>query len=146
MVHAGVLPSWTVAQTLALAGEVEAVLRGPQPGAFLQADVRQRADRWDDTLAQGAPAARDRQCAHAAALLHADGAMDLKTSGGLAAPPGYMPWFDVPGRRTADHRGIRPLVHAGLLLRPDVLSLDTGCVWGGCLSAVRLGAGPASAN
>ena len=142
MVHAGVLPSWTVAQTLALAAEVEAVLRGPQPGAFLAQMYGNQPDRWDDTLAG---ADRLRVIVNALTRLRfctPDGAMDLKTSGGLASqPPGHVPWFDVPGRRTADHTvAFGHWSTLGLLLRPNLLSLDTGCVWGGCLSAVRLGA------
>jgi bis(5'-nucleosyl)-tetraphosphatase (symmetrical) len=142
MVHAGVLPSWTVAQTLALAAEVEAVLRGPQPGAFLAQMYGNQPDRWDDTLAR---ADRLRVIVNALTRLRfctPDGAMDLKTSGGLASqPPGHVPWFDVPGRRTADHMvAFGHWSTLGLLLRPNLLSLDTGCVWGGCLSAVRLGA------
>jgi bis(5'-nucleosyl)-tetraphosphatase (symmetrical) len=57
------------------------------------------------------------------------------------APPGCLPWFNVPGRRTA--RDVIAFGHwsaLGWLSRPDVMGLDTGCVWGGCLSAVRLGA------
>ena len=142
MVHAGVLRSWTVAQTLALAAEVEAVLRGPQPGAFLAQMYGNQPDRWDDTLAG---ADRLRVIVNALTRLRfctPDGAMDLKTSGGLASqPPGHVPWFDVPGRRTADHTvAFGHWSTLGLLLRPNLLSLDTGCVWGGCLSAVRLGA------
>jgi bis(5'-nucleosyl)-tetraphosphatase (symmetrical) len=60
--------------------------------------------------------------------------------GAGAAPPGYLPWFDVPGRQTA---GITVAFGhwstLGWLNRPKVVSLDTGCVWGGCLSALRLG-------
>jgi bis(5'-nucleosyl)-tetraphosphatase (symmetrical) len=68
--------------------------------------------------------------------------MDLKASGGLKdAPPGYLPWFEVPGRKSAG----TPIAFGhwstlGLLRRPDIISLDTGCVWGGCLSALRLAA------
>ena len=68
--------------------------------------------------------------------------MDLKASGGLdQAPAGLMPWFDVPGRRTAG----TPIAFGhwstlGYLRRPDLIGLDTGCVWGGCLSALRLAA------
>jgi bis(5'-nucleosyl)-tetraphosphatase (symmetrical) len=66
--------------------------------------------------------------------------MDLKASGGPAdAPPGYLPWFDVPGRKSAG----TPIAFGhwstlGYLQRPDIISLDTGCVWGGALSALRL--------
>ncbi len=65
--------------------------------------------------------------------------------GAGAAPAGYRPWFEVPGRRTADITvAFGHWSTLGWLDRPDVLALDTGCVWGGCLSALRLG--PARAH
>jgi bis(5'-nucleosyl)-tetraphosphatase (symmetrical) len=72
-----------------------------------------------------------------------DGEMEFATkeaAGG--APKGYMPWFDVPGRLT----GATPVAFGhwstlGLVNRPDILALDTGCVWGGCLSAMRVDGG-----
>ena len=66
--------------------------------------------------------------------------MDFHTKEGAgAAPPGFMPWFDVPGRKSAG----TPVVCGhwstlGLMLREDVMAIDTGCVWGGKLTAVRL--------
>jgi bis(5'-nucleosyl)-tetraphosphatase (symmetrical) len=141
MVHGGVLPAWDPAQVLALAAEVEAVLRGPGLADFLPQMYGNQPAQWSDTLAG---ADRLRVIVNALTRLRfctPEGVMDLKTSGGLeAAPPGFLPWFDVPGRRTA---GV-PVAFGhwstlGWLQRPDLLSLDTGCVWGGCLSAVRLG-------
>jgi bis(5'-nucleosyl)-tetraphosphatase (symmetrical) len=139
MVHGGVLPQWDLAQVLALAREVEAVVRGPDLDSFLAQMYGNQPDAWDDAL-QGA--ARLRVVVNALTRLRfctPEGRMLLKASGGLdAAPPGTLPWFDVPGRRTA---GV-PIAFGhwstlGLLLRPDVIGLDTGCVWGGCLSALR---------
>jgi bis(5'-nucleosyl)-tetraphosphatase (symmetrical) len=72
----------------------------------------------------------------------ADGVMEFESKDGAAtAPEGFMPWFDVPGRKTA--KATVAFGHwstLGWLSRPDLLSTDTGCVWGGCLSAVRIGA------
>ena len=70
------------------------------------------------------------------------GAMDLKTTGGLdAAPAGFVPWFDAPGRQTAgDVVAFGHWSTLAPMARRDVLALDTGCVWGGCLTALRLGA------
>ena len=72
-----------------------------------------------------------------------DGTLDFKTKEGAgSAPPGFHPWFDVPGRRSAG----TPIACGhwstlGLVDRPDLLALDTGCVWGGCLTAVRIDGG-----
>jgi bis(5'-nucleosyl)-tetraphosphatase (symmetrical) len=71
----------------------------------------------------------------------AQGRMEFASKeSGSAAPPGYLPWFDVPGRQTASITlAFGHWSTLGWLDRSDVLSLDTGCVWGGCLSALRLG-------
>lgn len=140
MVHGGVLPQWDVAQTIALAGEVEAALRGPALVEFLAQMYGNQPDQWDDSLAG---ADRLRVIVNALTRLRfctPEGVMDLRASGGLRqAPPGTLPWFDVPDRRTA--RAMIAFGHwstLGFLRRPDIISLDTGCVWGGCLSALRL--------
>jgi bis(5'-nucleosyl)-tetraphosphatase (symmetrical) len=72
----------------------------------------------------------------------ADGEMEFNAKEGVdAAPAGFLPWFDVPGRQTADVTvAFGHWSTLGLVQRPDVWALDTGCVWGGCLSAMRLGA------
>jgi bis(5'-nucleosyl)-tetraphosphatase (symmetrical) len=71
-----------------------------------------------------------------------EGVMDLKATGRPdQAPAGFMPWFDVPGRRSANVRiAFGHWSTLGYLQRSDVIALDTGCVWGGCLSALRLAA------
>src|SRR5262249_30625755 len=102
MVHGGVLPSWDAAQTLALAGEVETVLRGPGLTNFLANLWGNQPDHWEDTLA-GTDGLR--VIVNALTRLRfctPDGVMDLKASGRRdQAPAGMMAWFDVPGRRTA---------------------------------------------
>lgn len=140
MVHAGVLPQWDVTDTLARAAEVQAALRGPQWQRFLAEMYGNEPDQWDDGL-QGMP--RLRVIVNALTRLRfcsADGRMEFATTEGMdAAPPGLMPWFNVPGRRTVDK--VVAFGHwsrLGWLDRPDVLALDSGCVWGGCLTALRL--------
>ncbi len=142
-VHAGVLPGWTPAQTLALAGEVEAALRGPDPHAFLQGMYGNTPARWHDGLAG---ADRSRVIVNALTRLRfctPQGVMDFETKEGAGgAPPGFMPWFDVPARASAG----QPMAFGhwstlGLIDRPDLLALDTGCVWGGRLSAARVDGG-----
>lgn len=142
MVHAGVLPAWTAEQTVALAGEVEQVLRGPGLWDFLHQMYGNEPARWDDGL-RGA--ARLRVIVNALTRLRfctAQGEMEFATKEGTAgAPEGYLPWFDVPGRRTADVTvAFGHWSTLGRLDRPNLIALDTGCVWGGCLSAVRLAA------
>jgi bis(5'-nucleosyl)-tetraphosphatase (symmetrical) len=139
MVHGGVLPQWDLAKTLSLAGEVEAVLRGPELVEFLSRMYGNEPAKWDESLSG---ADRLRLVVNALTRLRfctPEGAMVLKASGGLdAAPPGTLAWFDVPGRRTADVTiAFGHWSQLGLLLRGDLIALDTGCVWGGCLSALR---------
>jgi bis(5'-nucleosyl)-tetraphosphatase (symmetrical) len=143
LVHAGIVPQWDRTQTLQLAAEVQHLLRGPDLAAFLQVMYGNEPSRWDDNL-QGPDRwrfvinvlTRIRFCS-------ADGRLDFKAKEGAdAAPPGFMPWFEVPGRRSAD----QPIAFGhwstlGLINRPDLLSLDTGCLWGGQLSAARVDGG-----
>ncbi len=141
MVHAGVMPSWTATQTLALAGEFEAVLRGPSLGDFLHHMYGNTPVQWHDEL-KGMD--RLRMIVNTLTRLRfctADGVMEFETSDGAhAAPPGYMPWFEVPGRKTANVAvAFGHWSTLGWLGRDDLFALDSGCVWGGCLSALQLG-------
>jgi bis(5'-nucleosyl)-tetraphosphatase (symmetrical) len=140
MVHGGVAPQWDLAQTLALAAEVEQVLRGPALADFLAQMWGNEPARWDDGLTG---AARLRFIVNALTRMRfcrPDGTMDLKASGRLdQAPEGHVAWFEVPGRRTADVRiAFGHWSTLGYINRPDIIALDTGCVWGGCLSALRV--------
>lgn len=142
MVHGGVLPQWDVTQTLLLAAEVEAALRGPGLVDFLSQMYGNEPAQWDDSLTG---AERLRVIVNALTRLRfctPEGVMDLRSSGGLGdAPPGYLPWFDVPDRKTAGQTiAFGHWSTLGFLQRPDIISLDTGCVWGGALSALRLDA------
>ncbi|MFO1329541.1 MAG: symmetrical bis(5'-nucleosyl)-tetraphosphatase [Rubrivivax sp.] len=142
-VHAGVVPQWTLARTLELAAEVQAMLSGPDLTGFLQVMYGNEPRRWSDAL-QGHDRhrfvvntlTRIRFCSD-------EGELEFATKDGAdAAPPGFRPWFEVEGRATAADRvafGHWSLL--GLVDRPDLLALDTGCVWGGALSAMRVDGG-----
>ena len=148
MVHAGVLPQWTTAQTMALAGEVEQKLRGPDLNGFLHTMYGNAPDRWSTEL-EGAD--RLRVVVNALTRLRfctAEGVMDFSsTESASNAPAGYLPWFEVPRRATREqfmafgHWSTLASGHRGsATLRNNTLPLDTGCVWGGCLTAAKLGA------
>lgn len=143
MVHAGVLPSWTATKTIALAAEVETVLRHAtttELREFFQDMYGDTPTQWHDGLTGQA---RLRMIVNALTRLRfcsADGIMEFTSKDNLdAVPAGYLPWFDVPGRATADITvAFGHWSTLGWLNRPDVLALDGGCVWGGCLNALRL--------
>lgn len=144
LVHAGVLPQWDVARVLELAAQVQAELRGPDWRAFLSRMFGNHPDRWRDDLAGDD---RLRITINALTRLRfcsAHGVIDFKTKEGPGtAPAGFMPWFDVPDRKSADATVV--FGHwstLGLILRDNLIGTDTGCVWGGKLSAIGLSAAP----
>jgi len=140
MVHAGLLPQWSVARALGLAREVEAALSGPGYREFLRNMYGNEPGRWRDDLAGYDRLRIIVNAMSRMRLVSADGTMEFGHKLGLVnLPAGYMPWYDVPGRAS----GGTPVIFGhwaalGLVLRDDVVCLDTGCVWGRDLSALRL--------
>ena len=145
LVHAGVLPAWDVATVCALSDEVRQALGGPRPQDFLAHLYGNEPAAWDDHLTG---ADRLRVVVNALTRLRfctPAGVMEFATKDAAdAAPPGHVPWFEVPGRRTAHVTVVfGHWSQLGLMQRPGLLALDTGCVWGRALSAVQLASAPA---
>jgi bis(5'-nucleosyl)-tetraphosphatase (symmetrical) len=140
MVHAGLVPQWDLEQTLSCAGEVEAVLRSDKRDRFFARMRKGRARRWDDQ--RSGWKRRNLICNILTRLRFCDA--NGKVLGSVSGPPGaqpppYLPWFKHPNRRT------RNVVVAfghwaalGLRIKKHVICMDSGCVWGGRLSALRL--------
>jgi bis(5'-nucleosyl)-tetraphosphatase (symmetrical) len=141
MVHAGVIPEWDAPTTVALAAEVEQRLRSDGCAEFLGSMYGNQPDQWSASLR-----GEDRlrfivNCLTRIRYCSPDGRLNFQEHGPLGSQPApLVPWFDMPGRRTA---GTRVLFghwsSLGLVNRSNLLGLDTGCVWGRSLTAARLG-------
>ena len=139
LVHAGVLPSWTVDDTLHLAAEAEAALQSDDYREFFAQMYGNAPSTWNESLTGMERLrmivnvfTRLRYCTPA-------GEMDFHQKGAPGSQPApLLPWFDVPGRQSGDATMI--FGHwstLGLIVRPDLVALDTGCLWGGHLTAIR---------
>ncbi len=140
MVHAGLLPQWTIAQALALGHEVEAALRGDGWREFVRRMYGNEPLCWRDDLAGFDRLRIITNAMTRMRLCTAEGVMEFSHTTGLETlPPGFMPWYDVPGRASRD----TPVIFGhwaalGLVVHDDAIGLDSGCVWGRALSALRL--------
>jgi bis(5'-nucleosyl)-tetraphosphatase (symmetrical) len=139
MVHAGVVPQWTVAQTLTLAGEVSSALRR-DPRALFEHMYGNEPDRWSERLTGMERLRFVINVLTRLRLCTADGRIDVAIKGTPPPPPSPLrPWFEHAQRATRDARVIFGHWSAlGLVRRPGLLGLDTGCVWGGALTAADL--------
>lgn len=140
MVHAGLLPEWNVDKAVALSAEVEAALQGDRVASFLAELWGSHPDGWSDTLAG---AERLRVIVNVMTRMRfctADGRLNFSAKGKVEkAPDGLVPWFLLPGRQSAEHTLIVGHWSAlGLYQTANLLAIDTGCLWGGKLTAVRL--------
>jgi bis(5'-nucleosyl)-tetraphosphatase (symmetrical) len=140
MVHAGLPPQWDLAQAQAHAQEVEQALRGTQRGAFIGQMYGNKPNRWSPQL-QGWDRLRFAvNCFTRMRYCDAKGKLYFKSKGAPGTQPkGQLPWFEVPGR--ASHTLNIVFGHwstLGACTAPGVYATDTGCLWGGALTALRL--------
>lgn len=143
MVHAGLLPAWDVAQAQALSDEVHAALTAPDYRDFLAHLWGSEPAAWRDDLTGWD---RLRVIVNAMTRMRfvwPDGRMEFRAPGAKGpperGPAGCLPWFEAPGRKSADHLIICGHWSAlGFKETPTLLALDSGCLWGGALTAVRL--------
>jgi len=140
MVHAGFAPQWDLDQALACAAELECALRAEDFQAFLSRMYGDSPDRWQDDL-EGFDRLRFiTNCMTRLRFCDEQGRISMSDKGKPGTQPvGFHPWFEVPGRRTTGE----PIVFGhwatlGLHVADGVLGLDSGCAWGGRLSAARL--------
>ena len=136
MVHAGLLPQWSVQKARVLAAEVERALAGPDYREFLRNMYGSRPDQWSDALGGWD---RLRVIVNAMTRMRfctPEGRMDFKAKG-VEPPQGYGPWFSF---RKGEEESIAcgHWSALGLRLAPKLAALDSGCVWGGKLTALRL--------
>jgi bis(5'-nucleosyl)-tetraphosphatase (symmetrical) len=140
MVHAGVIPQWTLQDTLACAGEVEQVLRSPKSGKFFARLTKNRARRWRDDRSGWKRRQLIANILTRLRFCDSNGKILASASGPPdSAPPPYKPWYKHKNRQTRDVTiAFGHWAALGLFLKKRVMCLDSGCVWGGRLSAVRL--------
>lgn len=139
LVHAGLLPAWTTAAAQRLAAAATTALRGAA-GSALAAECERPPDQAPGRLRGVARHAAVGATLTSLRTVRADGTPDWRFKGAPArAPRGHVPWFAAPGRRSA---GVTVVfghwAALGLHLDERVVAIDTGCVWGDALTAVRL--------
>jgi len=143
MVHAGVYPRWTVDQAIALGGEVTDALRGAQSEEFLYHMYGDTPRCWDPALSGWERLRFITNTFTRMRVVDQHGCLDMNYKDNVAAAPsGLKAWFDVPNPGLTHSRIVfGHWATNGLVNQPPYLGLDTGCIWGGSLSAVHLEAG-----
>ena len=140
MVHAGVIPQWSTREVLDRAREVERVLRGRRPDKFLSVMYGKKPNLWSDDLKGNDRLRFITNCLTRIRFRTNNGRLDFEEKlSPKYADKKLSPWFAAPKRKTANTRIV--FGHwstLGLMDKPGLLALDTGCVWGGALTAVRL--------
>jgi bis(5'-nucleosyl)-tetraphosphatase (symmetrical) len=140
MVHAGIPPQWTVKKTLKRAKEVEVMLRSHAYDAFLEEIYGDLPNKWSGKLAGFERLRFIVNALTRMRMINAKGQIDFSHTGPPdKAAKGLVPWFEMPDARWRDARVVFGHWSAlGLIVRDDLIAVDTGCVWGRQLTAVKL--------
>jgi bis(5'-nucleosyl)-tetraphosphatase (symmetrical) len=145
LVHAGIPPQWTLKKALKRAAEVEEALQDDaRLPLFLDGMYGNEPDKWDKDLHGAARLRVITNYFTRMRFCRADGTLDLKSKEGLdTAPPGFAPWFGIPGRKTRGQKIIFGHWAAleGNCHEPGLFALDTGCVWGGAMTLLNIDSG-----
>jgi len=144
LVHAGLPPQWDLQQALACAAEVEAVLRSDKFHEFLGHMYGNKPAHWSETLSGWDRLRFIVNCFTRLRFCTPEGKLDFTHKGhpGEQQPPDHLPWFSLPQRKSRD----TPIIFGhwstlGLYQADNVHAIDTGCLWGGTLTALQLGNG-----
>ncbi len=141
LIHAGLPPQWTLTEAAACAQEVESVLRSDDHPAFFTEMYGNQPDRWSDGLAGMDRLRFITNCLTRLRFVTPDGRLLLKEKGppGSAQDPQALPWFDHPGRASREGRIVcGHWSTLGYVARHNVWAIDTGCLWGGRLTLLRI--------
>lgn len=144
MLHAGLPPQWDFAQTQTMAAEVERVIGGDEYERFFRSMYGNKPLLWQDDLAKTEKLRFAVNCFTRLRYCSVAGELDFHYKGSPGSQPAYLlPWFAVPGRKS---RGMRIIFGhwstLGYYAGDNVYSIDTGCLWGGQLTALKLAPQP----
>lgn len=140
MVHAGLAPSWNLATAKSLAHEVENVLKTPKKIDFFNHMYGNTPALWNENLTGWERLRCVTNYFTRVRFCHADGSLELKNKGKVENAQDLIPWFKIPNRANANVKIIfgHWAALGGITNTPNAYALDTGCVWGYCLTAMRL--------
>ena len=140
LLHAGLVPEWSIQLAQILAHEVEQQLRGDDYATFLKKMYGNTPNYWDESLAGYERLRVITNSLTRMRICNKQGEMEFRFKGEVKdVPEGYLPWYEIPSRASADTTVVFGHWSAlGLIVRPNVIALDTGCLWGNALSAIRL--------
>lgn len=141
LIHAGLYPFWSLEEVISLAAQAENILQSKDGGEFFKNMYGNMPDKWDDSLTGWDRIRFIINSITRMRFCNEEGRLELKTKGPISTTPkGYKPWFEIPNAKANDIKII--FGHWSALVGKtnckNAISLDTGCIWGGSLSAMRL--------